>query len=225
MLTVDFTRFPIGPGDRVLDIGTGTGRHAVEAHRRGAHVVALDLDEVALKGLQGLDRRSTRVLADGTSLPLPDNSVTHVILSEVLEHVPDHQRMLREAERVLVPGGRLALSVPRWFPEQACWLLSSAYHQVDGGHIRIYRNRELHGLLASAGLTFEGHHYAHGLHTPYWWLKCLVGVDRETRLVRLYHDLLVHEIIHGPWPNPGAAKVLDTVLGKSLVMYARKPAP
>ena len=42
MLTVDFSRFPIAPGDRVLDLGCGGGRHAFEVYRRGGRVVALD---------------------------------------------------------------------------------------------------------------------------------------------------------------------------------------
>jgi SAM-dependent methyltransferase len=220
MLTIDFDRLGVDAASTVLDIGCGTGRHTREAHRRGATAIALDLDEVALKGI---DRCSVAIRANGTRLPLPDASVTHVVLSEVLEHVPDDRTMLAEAVRVLAPGGRLALSVPRWYPERICWALSSAYHQVDGGHIRIYRRRLLENLVTGAGLELDGHHYAHGLHTPYWWLKCLAGVDRETRLVRRYHDLLVHEILTGPWPTPTVAGVLDRLAGKSLVLYARKP--
>ena len=48
MLTVDFEQFPIAPGERVLDLGCGGGRHAFELYRRGAEVVACDysLDEL-----------------------------------------------------------------------------------------------------------------------------------------------------------------------------------
>ena len=44
MLTVDFRRFPVRAGHRVLDLGCGGGRHAFEVYRRGADVVAFDLD-------------------------------------------------------------------------------------------------------------------------------------------------------------------------------------
>ena len=49
MLTVDYDRLGVGPGDLVLDLGCGFGRHAFEAARRGASVVALDAgpEEVA----------------------------------------------------------------------------------------------------------------------------------------------------------------------------------
>ena len=54
MLTVDFDRFPVGPGDRVLDMGCGGGRHAFALYRRGAHVTALDMDAAELKDVAAM---------------------------------------------------------------------------------------------------------------------------------------------------------------------------
>lgn len=227
MLTIDFDLFDLRPGHRVLDLGCGDGRHAFAAQRRGAHVVALDLDGIALKGVHDTLEPSPAALTvrgDGTALPVADGAFDRVIVSEVLEHIPDDQTMLHAAARALTPGGLLAVSVPRWFPERVCWALSTSYHQVDGGHIRIYRRNQLLHRIHRAGLHPIATHHAHGLHSPYWWLRCLVGIDRETPLVRAYHDLLCREIVNGPWPTRRVARALDTIAGKSLVVYARKPA-
>ena len=53
MLTVDYDRLGVQPGDRLLDLGAGGGRHAFEASRRGARVVALDADAAELKDVGG----------------------------------------------------------------------------------------------------------------------------------------------------------------------------
>jgi hypothetical protein len=125
---------------------------------------------------------------------------------------------------VLKPGGRLAVTVPRWFPEKVCWALSEAYHEVEGGHIRIYTGRELVGRLASAGLRHDGTAHAHALHAPFWWIKCLVGVDNDRHpLVRGYHRMLVWDIMKRPWLTRTAERLLDPLLGKSMVLYLTKP--
>lgn len=225
MLTIDFDRLDLRPGHTLLDLGCGDGRHAVAAQRRGAHVVALDLDGTALKDVRDKLHLSPAipVRADGAALPCTTDSVDRVTISEVLEHVPDDQAVVAEAARALAPGGVLAISVPRWFPERVCWTLSNAYHQVDGGHIRIYRRSRLLHRIRQAGLRPIATHHAHALHSPYWWLRCLVGIDQETRLVNAYHDFLCREIVNGPWPTHNIARALDVILGKSLVVYARKP--
>ena len=78
-----------------------------------------------------------------------------------------------------------------------------------------------------AGLRFEGKDYAHGLHTPYWWLKCAVGVENnDNPLVKAYHQVLVWDIMKTKgWSTltRGAEKVLNPVIGKSMVLYFRKP--
>ena len=114
--------------------------------------------------------------------------------------------------------------MPRWLPEAINWKLSDDYHHVPGGHIRIYTDKELAAKAKSAGLVLEGRGYAHGLHTPYWWIKCAVGVTNDGHpLAKAYHKLLVWEIMKQPKALQLASKVLDPVIGKSMVLYFRKP--
>jgi SAM-dependent methyltransferase len=146
------------------------------------------------------------------------------VAAEVLEHIPADMQAIEELVRVLRPGGTLAVSVPRWFPEIVNWKLSDDYHNTPGGHIRIYSDKELIGKLANAGLAFEGKDYAHGLHSPYWWIKCAVGVRNDDHpLAKAYHRLLVWEIVKQPKALQLAGKVLDPLIGKSMVLYFRKP--
>ena len=60
VLTVDFDRLGLRPGDRVLDMGCGAGRHAFEMYRRGADVVAFDQDADELSGVRDVVRRDAR---------------------------------------------------------------------------------------------------------------------------------------------------------------------
>jgi SAM-dependent methyltransferase len=238
LLTVDFDRFPVGPGDRVLDMGCGGGRHAFALHRRGADVVALDQDADELATVRewfAAMREEGSVPAgaeadvkqgDALDLPYPDEEFDRVVAAEVLEHLPDDDTAIAELARVLRPGGTLAVTVPRWLPEKVCWALSEEYHEVEGGHVRIYRGDELAAKLERAGLRVTGRSHAHGLHAPYWWLKCAVGTTNDQNLlVRGFHRLLVWDIVERPWPTRWAEKVLDPLIGKSLVLYCLKPEP
>ena len=233
MLTVDFTQFVVEPGDRVLDMGCGGGRHAFELYRRGARVVALDMDGEELKGVADMFAAlqpevpaaagAQAVRGSAYGLPFADGSFDKIIAAEVLEHLPEDTQAMSELARVLKPGGRIAVTVPRWLPEKVCWALSQDYHSNEGGHVRIYTGAILRERLRGAGLDWQGQHHAHALHAPYWWLKCLVGVERgQHPLVKGYHRLLVWDMMRAPWPTRLAERLLNPVIGKSLVVYLRK---
>ena len=237
MLTVDYDRLGVRAGDRLLDLGCGGGRHAFEALRRGVRVVAADMDAAELKdvvalfagmdeaGETGAGGSGDAVNADATRLPFTDGSFDRVIAAEVAEHIPDDVAAFGELARVLRPGGTMAVTVPRWYPELVNWALSDEYHSVPGGHIRIYRRSALVERLVAAGLRPYGSHHAHSLHSPYWWLRSAVGTtNTEHPLVRTYHRLLVWDITSRPAVLRLADRVLNPVLGKSLVVYLEKPA-
>ena len=238
MLTVDYSKLHLRPGHLLLDMGAGAGRHAFESFRRGARVVALDYDAAELKDVLGLFAAmaaagegpsaglAAAVNGDGTHLPFVDGTFDRIICSEVLEHIPDLAAAVGELFRVLKPGGTLAATVPSWMPERVCWALSEEYHApfVAGGHIRIFTEPALRRSLSEAGFRPGSSHRAHALHSPYWWLKCAVGpANDDHRMVSAYHRLLVWDITKAPKLTRWTEKVLNPVLGKSLVVYAVKP--
>ena len=210
MLTVRYRWLELRAGERMLDFGCGGGRHSFEAMRRGAVAVAVDSDREVLTGaavwvraMLEEDKETAEagghgdlVAGDGAALPFPDGCFDRVIAAEVLEHVPDDARVLAELARVLRPGGLMAVTVPRWYPEAVNWALSSEYHNVPGGHVRIYRHSQLRrrlrkaGLDPSAGTTMRTHSTARtgGSAAP-------LGSDSESNpVVKAYHRLLVWDI-------------------------------
>lgn len=238
MLTVDYDQLGLRPDELVLDLGAGAGRHSFECYRRGARVVALDYDYSELPAVRDLfwamrdtgevDPQALGVTLNGDALhlPFPDATFDRIICSEVFEHIPDDQGAMRELARVLKPGGVLAATVPSWLPEKICWALSAEYHAplAPGGHVRIYTEALFRHRLSAAGLAPEGSHRAHALHSPYWWLKCIVGPTNDVHpLVRAYHRLLVWDITAAPRITRTVERFLNPVLGKSVVVYSRKP--
>lgn len=232
MLTVDFKKLHIPPGTRILDAGCGTGRHLWEAYRyEGVTVVGVDLNWEDLRKarytlfmMDGAADKSWAVSkADATKLPFRDEAFDVVICSEVLEHVPDNRAAAAELVRVLKKGRDLVVSVPRYLPERICWALSESYHNEPGGHIRIYRKGEIRRLLEEAGTTCWDMDYKHGLHAPYWWLKCLVGHKNEdSRLVNTYKKFLEWDIIERPLVTRMLDRMLNPLIAKSVVFYFKK---
>jgi ubiquinone/menaquinone biosynthesis C-methylase UbiE len=247
MQTIEWEKMRLPPGARILDAGCGTGRHVMSGHARGGlKIVGIDVNredilacrrsieeyaplfavERGKEGRGAQENGSLRPLllqASLVDLPFREAAFDAVICSEVLEHIPDFAKAITELIRVLKKGGVMAISVPRFLPERICWALSRSYGRQPGGHLRVFGRRELMKLLSGKGMRLLGVRYRHALHSPYWWLKCLVGPDKDGhRLVVAYRRLLEWEIMAQPAIMAKVERLLGPVLGKSIVFYLRK---
>ena len=232
--TINFKRLALTDGDQLLDLGCGEGRHSISAYLlKNVSAIGLDLSINDLNTAKQRfadfqqpnqpDRDLSFISGNGQALPFADHQFDKVICSEVLEHIHDYPGVLAEIKRVLKPGGILGISVPRFFPEWVCWMLSKAYHEVEGGHVRIFNARKLQSQIESIGFAKFDKHYAHSLHVPYWWLKCLFWQEgdpqAENWIVKQYHRFLVWDLMKQPWITGITDSLLNPILGKSVVMY------
>lgn len=229
MQTIDFRYFPLNPDDVVLDVGCGEGRHTINAYlHQKVMAIGVDLNHRDLQTAQQKFKPFVRIdqgnfylqQVDAGRLPFADVSIDKIICSEVLEHVENYPAILSEISRVLKKDGLLAISVPRYWPEKICWWLSDAYHQVEGGHIRIFNADSLKKDIIASGFHFYKKHWAHALHVPYWWLRCLFWKSQDdSLLIKIYHRLLVWDLMEKPWITQMLEKCLNPIMGKSVVIY------
>ncbi len=232
MITIQTKYLKTEPGQKILDIGCGEGRHVVACCQQknifcaGADLNLADLLKTKEK-LEFHDKlndfsSSKWVLTstDILNLPVKNSKFDVVICSEVLEHIENDKEAVKELFRVLKNRGILAISVPRFMPEKICWLLSDEYLDENLGHIRIYKKKALINMIEDNGATHFKTHYAHSLHSPFWWLKCLIGCNRtDSFLINLYHKLLVWDLMKKPLFTKIIEKILNPFIGKSLVLY------
>ena len=230
LLTVDLARLRLRPGELLLDAGCGEGRHCYGALERGARVVGLDLDPAGLRaGAGGLRHRAAELgslgemlQGDAFHLPFADGTFDAVICSEVMEHVHDYRAAAAELARVTRDGGRVAVTIPTATSENLYLRVSDDYFESKGGHIRIFRPRQLADGLARAGLATVGVGFAHALHTPYWVLRSIAGLPRadQSRLVRAYRLFLIRATVSAAMTR--LENALNYCFPKSLILYAEK---
>ena len=233
MLTFSLDKISLKPHSKILDVGCGEGRHIFGSLQeyKDVYCVGLDQDIPSLnKCKEGLDffkelnTRST-VFMQGSvyKLPFEENSFDLVICSEVLEHLDDYHAAIDEIYRVLKPGGKFLPSVPSFWPEKICWTLSSGYQRMPGGHVRIFKKRQVINEIIDHGFQYDHAERFHGLHSGYWWLRCLFWKNQDSNyLVKIYKKFLEFQILQNPiWLN-NFEKIINPIFGKSIAFYFEK---
>lgn len=205
----------LGAGSRLLEIGCGAGNLLLQATVSGSYPVALDLSMQALTFVRsrleeaqtGPDAPAgfTCTQAIGEFLPFGENHFDCVLLSEVVEHLESPQVSIREAARVLRPGGRLLITTPNYrsfwpLMEWAVDRLNMAPKMAGEQHISRFHPASLKRMVADSGLGLE---YAGSIYNLSPFLS-LVSPERAER--QLQGELKRRS----PW-------------GMILVAVARKP--
>ncbi len=162
-------RAMLGPDiGRLVDIGTGTGRMIELLGPSAAHATGIDRSPEMLRlaraKLADAPRPIDFAQADVTELPLVDNSADTVVMHQVLHYIPAPEMALREAARIVAPGGRLLI-------------VDFASHdreelRTQDAHARLgFSDAQIGGWLGASGLSLtDTHELTGGELTVKLWL-------------------------------------------------------
>jgi ubiquinone/menaquinone biosynthesis C-methylase UbiE len=163
-------------GKRILDVGCGIGVWSRAFSKEGAEVFGIDIDEGNIEEAKKLVKEINFCVGRAEKLPYEGNFFDVVFLHEVIEHVEDDEEVLREAIRVLKPGGKVIVFAPnRLFPFETHGIhffkkrisgnipfinwLPLKIRNIFCSHVRIYTEKSLIALLErirdSANLQIE----------------------------------------------------------------------
>ena len=225
-----FSGFAIRPEDTFLDVGCGDGGASIFAARQGCAVISTDVlpekIEQLAKRLERTTARSVRCeVSNSNPLPVADSSVTRVVCTEVMEHVPDPEQFIRELARVGAPNALYMLTVPDPAAEHVQEKLAHPIYWAPPHHVRIFSREQFGKLVTDAGLVIEKRDY-YGFYWALWWTFFWaedqeLGEPEKPLLAawsRTWSELL---------KRPQGARVkreLDNFMPKSQLIIARKAA-
>jgi SAM-dependent methyltransferase len=186
-----FSLLPDLAGRTLVDLGCGMGTFTIEAAGRGAFAIGIDPAPAAVRAASAVaaaeKATSARfVRADAARLPLDDGAADVVLAADLTEHLDDVTlaRILREAARVLAPGGRMVLYTPdrHHFFER---LRDRGIMKQDPSHIGVRSAAELRAAVESAGFAVE---------RSVWLPSHLPGLDLAERMLARALPLLRRRI-------------------------------
>lgn len=234
MLTFDLENISLNTqAPNILDLGCGEGRHIFGCMTvfKNAKIIGIDMHlESLAKCIEGhaffIGHNNCKNIYSQASiynLPFRDKSFDLIICSEVMEHLEDYKKAIGIIHSLLKDDGTLLISVPSFFPEKICWLLSDKYQKTPGGHVRIFRKSVLENDLRLYGFRKISSKRFHAFHSPYWWLRCLFWKNQERSfLVKWYKKFLEYQILNRTPILDVVESFLNPLLGKSVSFVFRK---
>jgi SAM-dependent methyltransferase len=224
-----FRGIPISADDVVVDVGCGDGGSSLFCAKRGAKVIAIDIDPQTIAGIRvrlegqapgGFEAH----VSDANPLPLADGVATRVLCTEVLEHVDDPDQVLRELYRIGKPGARYLLTAPDALQEHLQERVAPPVYFQKPNHIRIIERNEFIAMAERAGLIVENSAY-YGFFWSIWWAlfwSCKVDLGNPDHPVLNHWTEAWRALLSTPEGKEVKQK-LDAFLPKSQVLIARKP--
>jgi ubiquinone/menaquinone biosynthesis C-methylase UbiE len=142
------------PGAATLEVGCGEGRVARDLAARGHRVTGLDASPTLLRAAAEADPAGRYVVGPAEALPFEDGAFDLVVAYNSLMDVADMPAAVREAARVLAPGGRLCACVTHPLPDAGSWRDDETYAVTES----YLEQRWFSGTMERKGLefTFEG---------------------------------------------------------------------
>jgi len=140
------------PGERALEVGTGTGHFALDLTRRGLDVVGVDISAPMLAAAASKDIATHWLRGDAAALPCCACSFDLVLCVTALEFVANRERAVEEMWRVVRPGGRLVIAVLNaWSPWAWARRRESRAQETPFSHAHFFHPGEFVGLLRRFG--------------------------------------------------------------------------
>lgn len=220
--------FPISADDTVLDVGCGDADHSRYCLEQGAKVTFTDINPQVIEAVQrrfdAMNKgNAIGIVSDSYPLPVDCESMSRIIVTEVLEHVDNVQEFMKELYRVGKPGALYFITVPDAVSEKLQQGIAPQSYFEKPNHIRIISDVEFASIVTAAGLVIESQQ-PYGAYWTLWWMffwNCGVDLSNPDHPLLKAWATTWNELLKTPNPYK-TIKALDRQLPKSQVILARK---
>lgn len=139
-------------GEKILDLGCGIGYYTREIIKKGSKVTSVEYSEQYLKQAKNLNKKNNSlfIVASATNLPFKSDSFDKVLFTEVIEHIPEYEKAIKEVRRVLKNEGVAVVTTPfKYSPMNIGYYLKRFIRKYGfNEHVHEFTRGELEKLLS-----------------------------------------------------------------------------